>query len=177
MVTRHYEQPTWLPKMGIFIASINKCGDSGPWRWDNCTELDDKLRSCKFHVQQVYSSSTIKFLSQSGDRNHHMISQCLESGVLFANPNINGPWTRHAHELVACTTDTSTIQARFTRAGTYLATHDELKFSTSTLEWPMSWKLWCMSSRGPGFPCEGYDVSRQEARRGYTSAQALHPNS
>lgn len=157
MVTRQDEQPTWLPKMGIFIASINKCGDSGPWRWDNCTELDDKLRSCKFHVQQVYISSTINLLSQSGDRNHHMISQCLESGVLFANPNINGARTSCLHYRYKH--DSSTLhKSRYIPSYTWwikvlhidsrVAHEVEVMMHEQQGTRVPLWRLWCFPTRG-----------------------------
>lgn len=104
-----------------------------------------------------------------------MISQCLESGVIFEIP-ISWPMNK-ARAWTSCARyrykhDPSTIHK-----SRYIPTHHELKFSTSTLEWPMSWKLsWPAGDQGPlwrlrCFPTRGTEGIYQCT--GTSSQQAL----
>lgn len=107
---------------------------------ETSTELDDKGRA---NFMSSRFSSTI---SSPNPVIGIIWFPSVWNQVSFFKSQNHGLW---AHELVARATDTSTIQAQFTKSR-YIPTHQDLKFSTSTLEWPMSWKLsWPAGDQGP----------------------------
>ena len=99
-----------------------------------------------------------------------MISQCLESGVIFQIPKSWPMSTRTSCARYRYKHDPSTIHKE--QVHTYTS-----RLKVLHIDSRVAHELEViMGQQGTRVPCEGYDVSRQEARRGYTSAQALHPN-